>query len=268
MALKSKMIYRADWMIGMLGLVFSNASTFLSLYLATLPIQKIGNWTFLHMVFLYGFLLIPMGIDHALTDRLWNYGGGLINAGELDRILMKPLNPLFQMCAEYFQEGGLGEIILGTIFMCCSGPFIQLDFSFNVVFPIVIGVLFSPLIYFAIKLFTMSIAFYTKRSLSIMSGVYNLKEYGKYPSSIYQQSGIVGQIVYNVLLFIVPFGLVGYLPLTAQMFPGEAIPFLWFTIPANSYLIMGIIIAVSLIFFAVAYTFFSHSIKHYSSSGS
>ena len=73
---------------------------------------------------------------------------------------MKPVNPLFQMCAEYFQEGGLGEVILGITFMAIFGPQISLDWSFNVVFPIVIGAAFSPLIYFAIKLWTM--AFFEK----------------------------------------------------------------------------------------------------------
>ena len=202
-----------------------------------------------------------------LTDKLWNYGGGLIDMGELDRILMKPVNPLFQMCAEYFQEGGLGEVILGVAFMAIFGPQITLDLSFNVVFPIVIGALFSPLIYFGIKLWTMSIAFYNRRSISIMSGFYNIKEYGKYPASIYHTGSWVGEVVYNVLLFILPFGLVGYLPLAAQMFPGKEIPFLWFSIPANNYLIMGVIIAVSLVQFTLAYLFFSHAIKHYASAG-
>jgi len=267
MALKSKMIYRADWAIGLLGLVVSNLVTFATLYLSTLPVQSLGGWNLSHIMFLYGFLLIPMGIDHMLTDKLWNYGGGLINSGELDRILMKPVNPLFQMCAEYFQEGGLGEVILGITFMAIFGPQISLDWSFNVVFPIVIGAAFSPLIYFAIKLWTMSIAFYNRRSLSIMSGVYNIKEYGKYPASIYHTGNWVGEVVYNALLFVLPFGLVGYLPLAAQMFPGQDIPFLWFSIPSNNYLIMGVIVLVSVSQFALAYLFFSRAIRHYSSAG-
>src|SRR5574344_941268 len=135
MALKSKMIYRADWAISLLGLVVSNLATFLTRYLSTLPVQSLGGWKLANIMYMYGFLLIPMGIDHMLTDKLWNYGGGLINSGELDRILMKPVNPLFQMCAEYFHEGGLGEVILGVVFMAIFGPQIALDFSFNVVSP-------------------------------------------------------------------------------------------------------------------------------------
>src|SRR5574344_941269 len=134
-------------------------------------------------------------------------------------------------------------------------------------FPIVIGAAFSPLIYFGIKLWTMSIAFYNRRSLSIMSGVYNIKEYGKYPASIYHTGRGVGEVVYNVLLFILPFGLIGYLPLAAQMFPGQEIPFLWFSLPTNNYLIMGVIVFVSLFQFVLAYLFFTHALKHYASAG-
>src|SRR5574344_1122325 len=171
MALKSKMIYRADWAISLLGLVVSNLATFLTRYLSTLPVQSLGGWKLANIMYMYGFLLIPMGIDHMLTDKLWNYGGGLINQGELDRILMKPLNPLFQMCAEYFPEGGLGELILGIVFMSISGPFLNISFTLNTVLPIIIGAMFSPLIYFSIKLFGMTISFYTKRSLSLTSGI-------------------------------------------------------------------------------------------------
>lgn len=268
MAIKSKLMYRGDWFIGLFSLIVSNVASFFTIYLSIYPVQQINNWTFLHIVFLYGFLLIPMGIDHALTNKLWNYAGGLINSGELDRILMKPLNPLFQMCAEYFQEGGIGEIILGIVFMSISGPFLNINFTFNTVFPIIIGALFSPLIYFAIKLFGATLSFYKKRSMSITSGIYNLKSFGQYPGSVYSNSGVVGKIVYNVLLFILSFSLVGYLPLAAQIFPDQAIPVLWFSIPANNYLIMWIIIFISLTLSSLSYLFFKVSLKHYSSSGS
>jgi ABC-type uncharacterized transport system permease subunit len=137
-----------------------------------------------------------------------------------------------------------------------------------VVFPIVIGALFSPLIYFSIKLFILSIAFYFRRSIALMSGVYNMKELGKYPSSIYRNGSFLGEVIYNILVFIIPFGLVGYLPLVAQMFHQEAISLLGVSIPSNNYLIMGIIIIVALAQFLVAYGFFIHSLHHYNSAGS
>lgn len=271
MSFKAKMMYRADWIVGLLGFLITNSFSFLALFLSTLPIgNSIGGWSFAHIMFLYGFLLVPMGVDHALSDKLWNWSMGLINQGQLDRILMKPLNPLFQMCAEFFQEGGLAEVLLGTVVMIFSGIGLNLNMSFSVVFPIIIGALFSPLIYFSIKVFFTSFAFYLRRSISLMSCVYNLKDYGKYPLNIYSQkgTGFLGKIIYNTLIFIVPFGLIGYLPLTAQMFPDKNIELLWFSIPPNNWLIMGLIISVSLIMFFISYLIFSKSIKHYSSSGS
>ena len=95
------------------------------------------------------------------------------------------------------------------------GPFLNINFTFNTVFPIVIGAIFSPLIYFAIKLFGATLSFYKKRSMSVTSGIYNLKSFGQYPGSVYSNTGVIGKIVYNVLIFILPFSLVGYLPLAA-----------------------------------------------------
>ncbi|MDY5440906.1 MAG: ABC-2 family transporter protein [Candidatus Enteromonas sp.] len=270
MAIKSKLVYRLDAMLGIIGFFFSNGATFLSLYLALSSIGGLGKWSFFHIIFLYGFLMIPMGIDHMFTDRLWNYGGWMIHAGELDRILMKPLNPLFQMCAEFFQEGGIGEIVLGVIFIAISAPQITITVSFSSVMALIIGVIFSSLIYFAIKLATMSVAFFARRSVGLMSALYNVKDFGRYPGTIYHESPMkfFGTVFYNVLLFLLPFGLVGYLPVSCILFPDDPIPLLWFSIPANSWLVCGIIAAVSLLHFFLAYAFFRKGLKRYGSAGS
>ncbi|MDY2913806.1 MAG: ABC-2 family transporter protein [Candidatus Enteromonas sp.] len=270
MAVKSKLIYRLDAALGIIGFFFSNGATFLSLYLALSSIGGLGKWSFMHIIFLYGFLMIPMGIDHMLTDRLWNYGGWLIHNGELDRILMKPLNPLFQMCAEFFQEGGIGEIVLGVAFIAISAPNISVTISFSSVMALIVGGFFSIFIYFAIKLGSMSVAFYTHRSISLMSALYNVKDFGRYPGSIYHSSPkkVIGNVFYNILLFLLPFGLVGYLPVSCILFPGDPIPFLWFSIPPSSWLVAGIIAVVAIAHFSFAYWLFRRGIRRYGSAGS
>ncbi len=44
--------------------------------------------------------------------------------------------------------------------------------------------------------------------------------------------------------------------MAAQIFPDQPIPVLWFTIPANNYSIMGLVIFVSLGLSSLAYLFF------------
>lgn len=268
LAIKSRLIYKLDWVLGVLSLVFSNAANFFVLYLTMLPVGSVGGWNLEMIMFMYGFLLIPMGIDHVFTDPLWNYAGGLIKNGELDRILMKPVNPLFQMCAEGFQYGGLGEVALGVAFMASFGPGLSIAWNLSNAFGLFFCGLFAIVIYFSIKLFFMSFSFYWGRSLPLMSGMYNLKEYGRYPLSVYHKAGLFGQIMENILLFIIPFGLVGYLPITCLLFPETDLVILGASFAPNIWYCALAIFVLGATQWICSYLFFTHGLKRYGSAGS
>lgn len=268
LAFKSRMIYKLDWVLGMLALIVSNTASFFVLYLTLLPVNSVGGWDLKMIMFMYGFLLIPMGVDHTFTDLLWNYGGSLIKDGELDRILMKPVNPLFQMCAEGFQMGGVGEVILGIAFMCSFGPGLTIAWNASNVFGLILCGVFAIPIYFSIKLFFMTFAFYLGRSLPLMSGMYNLKEYGKYPLTVYKKGGVFGEIMANILLFILPFGLVGYVPISALIRPSEAFMIFGLSLEPNIWYAALSIFILGSTQMIVSYLFFRHGLKKYGSSGS
>lgn len=268
LAFKSRMIYKLDWILGLLSLIISNTANFFVLYLTLLPVEKVGGWDLPMIMFMYGFLLIPMGIDHIFTDPLWNYAGWLIKDGEMDRILMKPVNPLFQMCAEGFQIGGVGEVVLGLAFMCSFGPSLSISWNAYNVFGLLLCGVFAIPIYTSIKIFFTTFAFYIGRSLPLMSGMYNLKEYGRYPLTVYRKSGIFGEIMCNILLFFLPFGLVGYIPISCLLLPDSNFQILGMSLTPNIYYAALAIFVLGFTQIFVSYRFFLHGLKKYGSSGS
>lgn len=268
MAIKSRLIYKIDWIIGICGFLFTNGASFFILYLTMLPVQSINGWSLQMIMFMYGFLLLPMGIDHIFTDALWDYGGYKIKDGEIDRIMMKPVNPLFQIVAEQFQYSGLGEVILGIAFMASFGPGLGITFTFSNATGLIIAGLLAVPIYFSIKLFTMSFAFFFKQSIALMSALYNTKDCAYYPLSMYNKAGTIGKIISNILLFILPFGLIGYLPISCLIFPNQEVNFLWFNIVPNIWLVDLSILVLGLTQCTVSCHFFKFGLKHYESSGS
>lgn len=268
LALKSRMVYKLDWILGLLSLIISNAASFFVLYLTLVPVGSVGGWGLTEIMFMYGFLLIPMGIDHTLTDPLWNYGGNLIKNGELDRILMKPVDPLFQMCAEGFQFGGVGEIALGIAFMASCGPSLDIAWTFSNVCGLICCGLFSIVIYTSIKLFFMTPAFYFGRSMPLMSGVYNLKEYGKYPLTVYSYGGFFGEIMKNILLFVIPYGLIGYLPISCLLFPEHSFHILGLSLAPNIWWVALAIFVTGSVQMGCSLLFFHRGLRHYGSAGS
>lgn len=250
MAIKAKLAYRMDALVGMIGFLVTNTAAFLTLYLTISSIPSFGTWTIEKMVFLYGFCLVPKAIDHILSDNIWSLGNSMIINGELDPYLTKPLNPLFQIISVNFQYEGFGELILGIVFLAIYAPQQNIAWTANNVIPLILCGFFAIFLFFAVKLMTASVAFWTKRSITLMSGIYELSNFTKYPVEIFHD------VVKVILLGVIPFSLVMYLPI-AYLYQGKDI---WMLT-----LIVGGVVTV-LVF--LSYAFFKKGLRRYESSGS
>ena len=104
--------YRLDFAIGVLSFVFVQFSGILLITLVFQQIPDLNGYTFEQMVFFYGFFQLPRGLDHLITDNIWLIPNK-IRKGDLDRHLLRPIDPLFQIIAERFQHEALGELIAG-----------------------------------------------------------------------------------------------------------------------------------------------------------
>src|SRR5690554_5120578 len=116
-SIKARITYRFDALIGILGFLLENAILFLTIYLTISSVPSLEGWTVDMMGFLYGYYLIPKAVDHIFSDQIWQLSNGGITRGILDKYLVKPLNPLFQLVAELIQLEGFGELILGIVFL-------------------------------------------------------------------------------------------------------------------------------------------------------
>ena len=129
--LKSLMEFRLDFFIGLAGFFLLQACgvIFISLVFSSIPSLK--GWSFYEVLFIYGFAQIPRGLDHVFTDNLWLYAGWKIAKGEMDRLLTRPLNPLFQLLSERFQPDGIGEFLIGVILTIFAATKLEVTFTFT-----------------------------------------------------------------------------------------------------------------------------------------
>ena len=248
-AIKSKLAYKADAIIGILGFMIGNVVTFLTLYLTISSIPSFGDWTIDKMIFLYGFCLIPKSIDHIFTDSIWAIGGWQIKNGELDKSLVRPINPLFFIIATEFQAEGIGELILGIVFLCVSTGKQPIIWSLNNIVPLIICGFFSIFLFTAIKLIFASLAFWVKRSISIMNTIYGFSDFTKYPIDIF------GKFVKVILVYIIPFSLTMYYPV-AYLYSDKSI---W---PLTLQVIIVVVLFVSF-----SYFLWLRGLKRYESAG-
>ena len=102
-AIKSRLEYKKDAIVGMFSFLITNTLQFFSLMFIVKSIPSLNGWTMYELGFLYGFSMMPRALDHLLTDSLWYVGYWYVRNGVIDRFLIRPVNTLFQVIAEIFQ---------------------------------------------------------------------------------------------------------------------------------------------------------------------
>lgn len=249
-SIKARLAYRFDAFIGIVGFLLENAIMFTTLYLTISSIPALNGWNINMMGFLYGFYLIPKALDHIFSDQIWQLSNGGITRGILDKYLIRPLNPLFQLVAEMIQLEGFGELILGIIFLSVFSPKLAINWSFSNILALLVSGFFAMWFFFAIKLIFGSMSFWTKRSLEVMTMVYDFSNFAKYPIDIFSKS------IQFVMTFILPFSVVIFMPVKALLFDD------------NVWLITLYVAIASISMFAISYFIWSKGLKKYESAGS
>ena len=116
--LKRMMEYNGDFLTGVIGFLIVQVFNLLFLNIIFSQIPNLKGWSFYEILFIYGFSLIPKGIDHMFFDNLWAMGHWLVRKGDFDKYLTRPINPMFHVMAEKFQVDAFGELVVG---IGCTG---------------------------------------------------------------------------------------------------------------------------------------------------
>ncbi len=248
--LKRMMEYKGDFIVGIIGFLFAQCTNMLFLWIIFRQIPSLMGWTLNQVVFIYGFSLIPKGIDHLLFDNLWAIGHWTVRKGDFDKYLTRPVNTLFHVMVERLQIDALGELIMGIALICITLPSVAIQWSLLKILLIIAVIPFATLIYTGIKIATAAIAFWTKRSGNITFMFYMVNDFAKYPVSIYNNA------VRFIITYIIPFAFTAY-------YPAEYI------LTGNNPLFnIGLTIVISLILMVIGIFVWNKGIRAYESAGS
>ena len=250
-AIKSRLEYKADTVIGILSFFISNIATFSCLWMIIQAIPSLDGWTIWELGFLYGFAMLPKGLDHLFTDSLWFIGYWYVKNGLFDKHLIRPANTLFQIVAQTFQPEAFGELIIGTALCIICGFNINIIWSFANVILLIVAFIIGALIFTGLKLITCSFAFWFKRSGPLMNSVYNFCDFARYPITIFNKP------MQFFLSFVIPFGLVISVPVQIVL-KGT-----WSAWP-----VIGIIILAAAVFNIIGVLLWNAGVRAYESTGS
>lgn len=239
---------KVDFLIGLFCFFFTQAMGIMFLYLVFRQIPSLNGWTLEQLIFIYGFAQIPRGIDHLLTDNIWLIAWRMVISGDFDRYMLRPMNILFQVISEKLQPDAIGELLIGGILVIrgmASGVAV-VDAAHICVF--IVSIMAGAVIYTSIKLFFASFSFWIKRSGPVLQTAYEMADFAKYPTEIYNK------VIRFVITWIIPFAFVAYLP--ASYFLGKG----------PIYVVL-IECGIAVVFWIAAYAVFNRGTKVYESAG-
>jgi len=201
--MKSILIYRLDSLLGILSVIAKIGMNLIVITFLFRFLTSIGGWTLDQIVFLYGFSTTSFGIWHCLfvdTTLLPVY----INTGALDRVLLTPVNPIFQISMNSFTPDGWIQLGFGIVLISIAVFRLGLLGWPLLTLPVLLAS--SSLIYMSISLAGSAISFFTVGNTNLANLVMDCHEFTKYPLTIY------GTFLKALFTTIIPIGFVAYYP--------------------------------------------------------
>jgi len=199
--------YRANFLIWFGFTVVYHGTSLAALWVVLQAFPSMNGWTFRDMAFLYGMWMLA----HAVNNTFFSAVSGIpehVHEGEFDRLLVRPLDTLFQMIATPGQTFP-DELILALLYLALATWYsgIHVDALFLIFVPLI--ALGGALIDAGINLIVGTCAFWFVKVDALQWIVSQLEqEFTRYPISIYSRS------VRLILTFAFPFAFMNYFPAT------------------------------------------------------
>ena len=255
MQLKANMEYRLNFFMGLFLQIFWFSIGLVGIWSLFTRFTNMSGWSYYEVMFSYGLNSITYGICAVFVFDPMRRIGRLIQTGEFDNILTRPIDPFFHMLARtvgfpFLYQSVMGMIVLGV---CISH--LAIDWTAMKVAWLLLALVGGTLIQASIFIIGGALSFWFGYSSPVVDTLTeNVRRFIDYPVSLYVP------IVQGILTFVVPYAFVNYYPSVFLLGkPSESLllPMLQYGTP-----VVGLLLSL------LAATVWRRGLKRYQSTGS
>ena len=246
---KVRLAYKADFFIAFFSSMAATVIGFGFVLVLFTKIPRIQDWSFNEILFLYGFSLIPLGFFNVVSWNLYEFGDIYIIQGRFDRILLRPIDTLFQVLFEKFRIESLQEVVTGLVVVAICSRRLHISWGVREFLWLAVAIASGAFIYMSVFLILTAVSFWFEDRVGIVPPVFNMLTFGRYPLTIYNG------FIQFMLSWIIPFGFASFYPTTH--FLGR-VSFDWY---------FHLVPVVAAVFSMLAYVVWNQGVKNYSSTG-
>ena len=247
--LKSKMSYRADFIISTIGMIATNVAGFVSFWILFRNFPSIGGWGYYEILFLYGFSLVSLTPVQCLFDNNWSLRQ-YVYSGDFIKYCFRPVNLFFYYQSEVFDIKGLGQLAFGIAMIVYAWGKLGLAVTVLAVVKLLVFLLTASLVMIALQNAAAATCFWIQNSFYVLDFVTRFKDYARYPVTIFSP------VFRFVFTFLMPIAFIAYYPSLVILRPDE-VPLLSWLSPV-----------IGVVFFFLSYRFWMYGAMKYSGTGS
>lgn len=247
--LKSKMSYRADFIISTIGMIFTNIAGFVTFWILFKNFPSVMGWGYHEMLFLYGFSLVALTPVQCFFDNNWNLRH-YVYSGDFIKYCFRPINLFFYFISEVFDIKGLGQLAFGLGTLIYAWQKIGLAVNVLVILKVTVYLISASLFMIAIQNTSAATCFWMLNSGYIMDTIFKFKDYAKYPATIFSP------VFRFIFTFIIPISFIAYYPSLVVLRP-DSVPILSWLSPL-----------IGCVYFWLSYKLWMHGANNYSGTGS
>ncbi|MBI4604944.1 MAG: ABC-2 family transporter protein [Planctomycetes bacterium] len=247
---KTRLEYRGDLVVECAASLLSQACGLAVVGIIFESVPLLRGWSRPEVFFIYGFALTAQALFEAVADGFYWFADKYVIRGELDRILLRPANPLFQVLLENLSFEFLADLALGLSILGLASAALERSPGPGDWALLLVMVPSAVLVLSGLFLALASVSFWAEDKVGVLPPVYNLMAFGRYPLTIYHPA------LRALLSWVLPYGFVAFYPSTGFLGRAELSAYFWGTPAAG------------LVTFAVGYQVFRAGLRRYRSTGS
>lgn len=249
MLLKSQMQYKASFIMTTLGQFLVSFTAFLGVYFMFSRFHSINGFAFSEILICFSIMLMAFSITECFV-RGFDMFPRLIQSGNLDRILVRPRNEIFQVLTSNIDFSRIGRLLQSILMLAYAVPTSGIVWTFDKVITVILMLVGGIIVFASLFVLYAGLSFFTIEGLEFMNIFTDgSREFGKYPLSIYEEG------ILKFFTYVIPIALFQYYP------------FLYLIGRSNN---IGLIFLplIGFVFMIPCYCFFKFGLRKYKSTGS
>jgi ABC-2 type transport system permease protein len=246
--LKAWSQYRANFAVALVASMIHDGSTLLFLTVVFANIRQLEGWSFQETLLTWSLAMICRNLANSFFDvphRIHMY----VQSGELDRLLVRPPEPLIQIAGERgITLPALGRALVGGIAILIILSELQLPWWGVLYLPL--AIISGVLIMFSLQLIISCLNFWFTNAIAVLTMVTWMYQFGQYPVTIFALP------LRLLLTWVLPYAMMGFYPAA-------------FLLRGDEYRLYGLLVPLmALLFLGLALSAWRWSLRRYQSTGS